>query len=469
MVQGLKSLASKLHPQLPLSPKESQRLLTALTSSFRQHLDRAYPQQLATQESRPRLEDGVTSKIGTQHLHGSSVDLADRHLASVLTNPLLTRPDGTEKPRLDYATAKIELYRNPGKDPISLLEEYHEKGAATIAIAVLCLETSKQSLNNMPSDKRHKAVVETLAGKRTLLWLWNSKLHDTDAFVDDPRLSELMVPAVIEEGFEEILWEWLQMDIKLGSQNRPKPAVDVPYRDRTDHYGYRWKGRLLHSIITAHLARGPNYSANSALDAYFRACDIRLADPHRNNASTTIPLAQANIALFKALVSRRNKSGKSWQQRLLNTDVARYDRFIDTLDLSGRKSFFSTWRRAILWMEHPSRPDPVPMLEAFERMFVLDPPQSVQGVLKLFFEAPKGNEKIFAYKIMVDTAVRLQECGLTTKADWVNAHIIRLFPDNAPYNKKDLGLAKQRILETKVQSSATESAAPEPVPFPSFC
>lgn len=467
MVQGLKSLASKLHPQLPLSPKESQRLLTALTSSFRQHLDRAYPQQLATQESRPRLEDGVTSKIGTQHLHGSSVDLADRHLASVLTNPLLTKPDGMQKPKLDYATAKIELYRNPGKDPISLLEEYHEKGAATIAIAVLCLETSKQSLNNMPSDKRHKAVVETLAGKRTLLWLWNSKLHDTDAFVDDPRLSELMVPAVIEEGFEEILWEWLQMDIKLGSQNRPKPAVDVPYRDRTDHYGYRWKGRLLHSIITAHLARGPNYSANSALDAYFRACDIRQSGPQRNNGSTTIPLAQANIALFRAFVYLGSKSGKSWQQRLLNTDVARYDRFIDSLVLSTG-GFNSTWRRAMLWLDHPTRPNAVPMLEVFEKMFVPNPPQSVQSVLK-YFEAPKEEKREFIYKSMVDTAARLQERGLTTKADWVNSHTLRLFPDFARHHEKNWGQAKQRVLKSKVQSSETGSAAPEPVPFPSFC
>ena len=37
------SLASKIHPQLPLTPRESQQLLNLLTTSFRSHLDREHP------------------------------------------------------------------------------------------------------------------------------------------------------------------------------------------------------------------------------------------------------------------------------------------------------------------------------------------------------------------------------------------------------------------------------------------
>ena len=39
----LSTLASKIHPQLPLSPRESQQLLSLLTQSFRAHLDREHP------------------------------------------------------------------------------------------------------------------------------------------------------------------------------------------------------------------------------------------------------------------------------------------------------------------------------------------------------------------------------------------------------------------------------------------
>ena len=213
VVQGLKSLASKLHPQLPLSPKESSRLLTALTSSFRQQLDAAHPRPVSDEKDRPKLEDGATPKTGNHGLHSSSAALADKHLASVLTNPLLTRRDGAKKPTLDYTTAKIDLQKNPAKDPISLLEDFSDKGAATIPIAVLCLETFQKLLDNLDADKRRNQIVQTEAGKRTLLWLWKSKLYETDAFVDDKRLVEVMVPIVIEEGFENYLWEWLKLDM----------------------------------------------------------------------------------------------------------------------------------------------------------------------------------------------------------------------------------------------------------------
>lgn len=39
----LKSLISKIHPQLPLNARESDQLLNILKTSFRKHLDVVHP------------------------------------------------------------------------------------------------------------------------------------------------------------------------------------------------------------------------------------------------------------------------------------------------------------------------------------------------------------------------------------------------------------------------------------------
>ena len=120
-MQSLKSLVSKLHPQLPLSPKESQRLLTALTSSFRKQLDEAHPRQAQDEDVRPKLDRMGPVNPGYHGLHTSSVSFADKHLASVLTNPLLAKTAADEKPGVAYEKAKLELEQNPDKDPIHWL------------------------------------------------------------------------------------------------------------------------------------------------------------------------------------------------------------------------------------------------------------------------------------------------------------------------------------------------------------
>lgn len=133
--RGLKSWVSALHPAAPLTPKESQRLLTALTGSFRRHLDETHPKAAAS-EVLPKLGNGDSPKARPRALH-SSAAAADKHLSLILTNPLLIKKSsgGISKADQDFANAKVELQKNHAKDPISLLEEYGSQGAATVAVA----------------------------------------------------------------------------------------------------------------------------------------------------------------------------------------------------------------------------------------------------------------------------------------------------------------------------------------------
>jgi DNA-directed RNA polymerase subunit RPC12/RpoP len=170
VVQGFKSLAAAIHPQLPLSPKESSRLLTALTSSFRKHLDEVHPPKAIEEggkHGKPIPQPGVGSAKISKHAMHSSAALADKHLASVLTNPLLAKGPGSVKsPDQEYASAKVELQKNPAKDPISLLEEYQERGVATVPIARLCLKACERSLEGLSAEARKKELEEVQPGRR---------------------------------------------------------------------------------------------------------------------------------------------------------------------------------------------------------------------------------------------------------------------------------------------------------------
>ncbi len=222
VLRSWKDWASKLHPQLPLSPKESHRLLTALTGSFRRHLDEVHP----TTAPDSKLKLGAVSVLTTSpHAIHSSAISADKHLASVLTNPLLNkRRPNVSTPDQDLANAKAELLMNPAKIPVEVLEEYNARGAATIPIARLCLHTFEDSLAGLSIDKQREAVAEAEPGRRTLLWLWRSGLYQTETFRQSGSFMHLLTFALMREGLDKYLWEWLCLDMGYVFVETPSAA-----------------------------------------------------------------------------------------------------------------------------------------------------------------------------------------------------------------------------------------------------
>lgn len=204
IVQSLKSLAAKFHPQLPLSQRESQRLLTALTTSFRKQLDEAHPRhdQKVSSDSPGKVGDGTGSIA--RSLHSSSAALADKHLASVLTNPLLAQAQNPKQLLSNHDRVLAEIQADRTRDPIAILEKYHSKGAATIQIANSCLREALNRLGQIPEEKQRQAgLAEAKLGKRVLYWLWNSEQYQTDEFCDATGFQDLLMSALDKEGSEE--------------------------------------------------------------------------------------------------------------------------------------------------------------------------------------------------------------------------------------------------------------------------
>jgi len=265
VVQGFKSFAAGLHPPLPLSTKESSRLLTALTSSFRQHLDEVHP---PSAEDRAKHDDRsfpTTVKKRSPATDSSSV-LADRHLASVLTNPLLAK--GTGEPKkvdTDYSIAKIELQNDPSKDPLSLLEQYEERGAATVSIALLCLESFQKSLYRLDHMAQQTVIDKCGAGRRALLWLWKGGHHLKSEWADNRRFMELLVSLLMREGQEDFLWDWMKLD--PATANPRALSLNIP-KSKSN----RWKGLIVRCMINESFRVGSqSNNADAALDILSKA------------------------------------------------------------------------------------------------------------------------------------------------------------------------------------------------------
>lgn len=460
VVQSLKSLASKLHPQLPLSPKESQRLLTALTSSFRQKLDEAHPRQAHDEDTGLKVAPGSSLKAGNHALHTSSVAFADRHLTSVLTNPLLTKSGGAKKPTLNLETAKRELEQSSDRDPISLLEEYHQEGAATLSIANICLRKFRESLLSLSADDRLAKVEKHCAGKRSLQWLWESELFQTDEFVDDRKFMTVLVKMVLEEKLEHFLWAWLELDTTLGKRDKLVLPPDE-HRGRLElgsrSHRYRWKNHLARILVLQRWTDQNPATLNDALDTYFRAVELHL-QLIRESTTNFLPLSGVVNAINNRIIAHKF-ARKQW-------DVRRYDRYVESIDLIslGPNPDWNKHYKALLRLFHPRDPSPLPMLESLRTSSLAKRESSEGSIWNSFGKDTARSDtrtgaKSKRYKLLAETARQLRHLDYKLDSDWLVSHIRDLYPEFAHCVEDDLSTGDQSQKKRPVtEDDSTRSA-----------
>ena len=436
MVQGLKSLVSKLHPQLPLSPKESQRLLTALTSSFRKQLDEAHPQQAQDEDVRPKLDRESFRRPGFHGLHTSSASFADRHLASVLTNPLLAKNAGDENPDAAYEKAKSELEENPDKDPILVLEEYQDKGTATIALADLCLRTFQASLLDLLKDERQQKVAEAKAGVRTLRWLSGSGLYASESFAQDRKFMGALVSMLIEEGEEQLLWDWLRIDLR----HRPYSRIGHKQVSGGPSALFRWKDFMLRLMIMRRSDNNNPASMNDILDTYFKALDIHL-ELKPDLPNNFLPLG-SSVGAINDWIFKKRHTQKAW-------DVERYNRYMKSLPLTetDSNSIWVEFKIALLQLTHPKRPSGYPLYNCLKSSALAASGSHEAKVWMIFtkdhgYRDAKSKIRGKHYNVLVDTARLLRIQGYREEAEWLIREICKLFPEFERWLDEDLAHPK---------------------------
>ena len=183
----LKSLTSKLHGTLPLTPRSSQQLLSKLNAAFKEQFDR-------------------------QHLAASqrTQNHADFHLQSILKDPLFdARP-----PTRETSTSKTNFIGQfLGHHTTQALDAFRERasqGKADFKMAKLYLTLQYQACVNS-GDATPKQTMQTSgAGSTILQWLWSSGREDTGIFLDDPGFVDMLFAFLVAEGQLSRISPWIQ-------------------------------------------------------------------------------------------------------------------------------------------------------------------------------------------------------------------------------------------------------------------
>lgn len=476
IAQGFKSLADKIHHQLPLTTKESSRLLTALTSSFRRHLDEVHP-TLPVEDKKDGGKHGA-SRASSNAIHTSAAAHAQNHMASVLTSPLMVRG----APRLDYGSAKVDLARD-SVDPMQLLEEYAAKGVATVEIAALVLNAVRKEHDSLPNADREKYLADMKPGQRTMLWLLKSKLIETALFTENVLFMDSLAVLMIREGREETLWQLLQLDL---SEPLPKGGLSAPRMDSRQKemlHRYRWRGRLLRAMVHAKtgLSDLTLKSAetldpeclHAALDTFFRACEMKQTAMNGRAATTRdspavkshlswLPLGAPGSYLHTLLTRRIAASHSNGKIKLdfAKVDCVRYERFIDYVRLytEGVATVWIEVDEATLEMCHPRRPTANRMLRVIRQLTTDGDVRTRQRFRDNLITDSKRRRR-WSAKYEQCIAI-LQSQGRSEDAAWMTQILLDLDP-----------AASSRLAATprsRVGSQTESSMEPGRVPFPSF-
>ena len=384
-VQAFRGLVDRIHPQIALSPKESERLLKALTTSFRQQLDQVHPQPQAV----PNVKLGHRQQESTRNaLPSSHPPPTDGYLASVLTNPLLARVDSTQKTG-SMVTASMQENR---RHPIKVFEDYVSRGLATMEVAALCLDEFRSSLSGMSTAQAQQQIKRMDAGARVLRWLWTSTYQPMDMLAQSQALLANLSYFLVAEGREEALWELMpSLDRPIIVNSRGKNNVFADPR-----------ALLLRSIVTAHIARG---DLESAVASFLQATkmDASMAD---GRLTPQTLLRSVGIHLSNKLLDRRSTNPTT------ATFVTNFEGFVNSCKLWEKAPQEPvSYRVAVLELHHPANPDSADAL-AYIRHISEDPTPWFQESL-----APKRKSRTLEF--LFTTVKVLQMQNLHDDAIWV--------------------------------------------------
>ena len=192
---SIKDVLPRLHHPLPLSHREAQRLLNALKSSFRDHLDREHGW---LHDNAPPAS--AAGPAPTRHPQNDAhLRPTDRHLRAILSNPLFS---------YDSAPAQ-NAQAGRKRDPLSVFDEAVAKGLMTRRRATGCLNAVYNEAIQSPAPSVHEALAPTGAGLKVVKWLRASGQERDLSFTSDAAFVGILIQFMVAEGLEDLGWTWV--------------------------------------------------------------------------------------------------------------------------------------------------------------------------------------------------------------------------------------------------------------------
>ncbi|KAL9120625.1 MAG: hypothetical protein Q9187_002820 [Circinaria calcarea] len=367
-IRLLRSLTSRIHPPLPLNPRESQQLLSLLNASFRQQLDREHPTDSSNQT-------GVT----------------DTHFQSILSSPLFTnprvRPQASANLKSFHPGDSFEEAEHLVSNSIEHFRQQVAGGAANLKIAKECLHESMNNWTTLQQDSTNKTHGPPKICGPILHWLWSRGSYQSLDFLEDRRFVALLTPFLVLEGRKQVIWQWLET-LNDTIRYLPVGGEKVPAQVLT-------QAALIRLYIVTIIRHGGGFG--EALHEFLSIVNrvSTVAYPNSSWIATVLTPAGMSLAFIFTEEFRRS-----------NCDADQYNAFLDSMNVWGYSDQISCFN-ASLRLHHPLNPDAAPSLRYLR----------AKSVKTLEKSGPYPRKRIML--LCLDTAQTLLSNGHETDAIWV--------------------------------------------------
>ncbi|KAJ5749109.1 uncharacterized protein N7511_010805 [Penicillium nucicola] len=314
----------KIHQPLPRTPRESQQLLNALTTSFRRQLDQAYP--------------AVSHDRLLPH-PDSSAHATDLHLQNILDNPLFRIVPAKASPQETAVLRSIEGQRRLAEEPMVVFDELAAAGSATAANINDCLK-SQLLLARSSEDMR-----ASRAAGRIVNWYWASDGASRQSLLRTRSATISLTKFMVAEGLQSTALKWLEtlMVNDLGSKNGKM----------TEGLARQTFSHLLVDLIDAELHTGNGFS--SAIATYLRVCQMHFQGTCSHKSRKPMLLA-AGAHLSRMAVEQKPAEHE--------VSEAVYDHFKDVISVLSPRSLLV----ASVAICHPTTPEARPFLQFVDNL-----------------------------------------------------------------------------------------------------
>ncbi|KAJ5103621.1 hypothetical protein N7532_004150 [Penicillium argentinense] len=321
----------KIHQPLPRTPRESEQLLNALTSSFRRQLDRAYP---VANNSPGAIQESDRQPVNAD----SSVHATDQHLHNILDNPLfrIVPPKAAGTAHDHHFLQSLDEQRRLAKEPMIVLDELMASGSATAVTIIGCLKA--QLL--LARSTRH--MKESRAGSRVQHWYWSSDGASRQMLLQSRASIASLAKFMVAEGLQGTMLEWLRMAMSqdLGGYNGRL----------TDGQSRQIVSQLLVGFMDAEIRYGAGLA--SAMRFYLRVCQMHFSTNPTDGAIRGKPMLLA----AGAHLSRAAMDQKPSIEQVSDYLYDEFSEVISTLS-SSRSLLFAS-----VALCHPGQPNPQPYI-----------------------------------------------------------------------------------------------------------
>jgi hypothetical protein len=315
----------KIHPPLPRTPRESQQLLSALTSSFRRQLD-------AT--------------------GNKPVQSTDRHLKSILDNPLFRVVPS--KSVYHYGQSSSRRFNEMlAENPMGVLDELMASGSLTGKEISQCLRAQLALTVSTGVDTR-EMMRSSGAGSRLMEWFWASDSKSRKTLFKSRRATKNTLKFMVAEDLQDTIMVLLRM---LGKRDIGGLDGQIP-----EDAGRRLFSDFLTDFMAAEIDYGRGIT--SALGYFIQASKICAFLMHGLMDDAQDMRLVAGAALLSKWVIHHYQS-----KEVDEIPFSLYDEFCDIISALPPLTFLAASMR----LYHPVSPTASHLLEHLSRDMLQSP------------------------------------------------------------------------------------------------